>query len=310
MGTITISTGVELEPDAAIRTAVFTFLSEQTMARGGRVLPRKVLEQGIEVLGRRVPLVGPQGIFKPAACSLPLSILTAPPVSGHDRPYADEPTYEGVHYRYRGTNPNHSDNVGLREAMRRRVPLVYFHGHRPGLYHAEWPVYVVDDDPQALTFTIVAAESAGAGNLALVGEPLRRAYLARMMTQRLHQSRFRQIVLDAYAGTCAVCRLRHQELLDAAHILPDGHPKGEPIVSNGLALCRLHHAAFDTNIIGVRPDLVIEVRPDVMTEEDGPMLLHGLQSVNLQRIMTPSRPGLRPNPDFLAERYEDFIRAS
>jgi hypothetical protein len=35
------------------------------------------------------------------------------------------------------------------------------------------------------------------------------------------------------------------ELLDAAHILPDGHPKGEPVVPNGLALCKLHHAAFD-----------------------------------------------------------------
>jgi len=35
------------------------------------------------------------------------------------------------------------------------------------------------------------------------------------------------------------------ELLDAAHITPDTHPEGEPIVSNGLSLCKLHQAAFD-----------------------------------------------------------------
>ena len=60
-----------------------------------------------------------------------------------------------------------------------------------------------------------------------------------------------------------VCRLRHWELLDAAHILPDKHPLGEPVVPNGLALCKLHHAAFDADILGVRPDLRIERRDQV-----------------------------------------------
>ena len=42
---------------------------------------------------------------------------------------------------------------------------------------------------------------------------------------------------------CALCRLRHQELLDAAHITPDSEAEGEPLVSNGVVLCKLHHAA-------------------------------------------------------------------
>jgi len=54
--------------------------------------------------------------------------------------------------------------------------------------------------------------------------------------------------------------------------LPDGHPRGEPIVPNGLALCKLHHAAFDRHILGVRPDLVVEVRLDILREVDGPMV--------------------------------------
>ncbi len=54
-----------------------------------------------------------------------------------------------------------------------------------------------------------------------------------------------------------MCRLRHEELLEAAHILPDGHPQGLAVVPNGLALCKLHHAAFDSYIIGVTPDLEV-----------------------------------------------------
>jgi hypothetical protein len=75
-------------------------------------------------------------------------------------------------------------------------------------------------------------------------------------------------VLRAYQQCCAICRLRHDELLEAAHILPDIHPFGEPVVPNGLALCKLHHAAFDANIIGVTPDLDVTVRLDVLQEID------------------------------------------
>ena len=64
--------------------------------------------------------------------------------------------------------------------------------------------------------------------------------------------------------------LAHEEF-DAAHILPDGHPRGEPVVPNGLALCKLHHAAFDGHVLGVRPNLAVELRLDILREPDGPM---------------------------------------
>lgn len=289
--------------------AAFSFLKEQTTLHGGSVLPRRVLERGFEFDGRRVPLVGPQGIFKPAICELPLSITTVPEIPGKERPYEDEATYEGVNYRYRGTDPRHADNAGLRRAMAEHVPLVYFHGHRPGVYHAEWPVYVVGDDPGRLTFTILTEDLWVAEDTVGVADAPRRAYLATLMTKRLHQSLFRVLVLAAYGETCAVCRLRHYELLDAAHILPDKHPLGEPVVPNGLALCKLHHAAFDADFLGVRPDLKIEVRHDVLHEADGPMLKHGLQGFDGEVITVPRQKALRPNVDFLAERYERFRKA-
>jgi len=301
---------VGVDIDQVVRAAAFNFLKEQTALHGGSVLPRRVLEQGFESGGRRVPLVGPQGIFKPAVCELPLSITTVPEVPGRERPYEDEPTYEGVHYRYRGTDPRHPNNADLRRAMTEHVPLIYFHGQIPGLYHAEWPVYVVGDNPARLTFTILTDDIADAqAPAATVADAPRRAYLAVLMNKRLHQSLFRVRVLRAYDEMCAVCRLRHWELLDAAHILPDKDPRGDPVVPNGLALCKLHHGAFDADILGVRPDLRIEVRHDVLREADGPMLKVGLQGFDGQTITVPRHKVQRPNVDFLAERYERFRKA-
>jgi hypothetical protein len=76
-------------------------------------------------------------------------------IEGETRPYDDSIGDDGLlRYRYRGTDPRHPDNVGLRLAMQQNTPLIYFHGVVPGLYLAEWPVYVVGDAPTNLTFTV------------------------------------------------------------------------------------------------------------------------------------------------------------
>lgn len=196
-----------------------------------------------------MPLLAPQGIFKPAILNFPLSITTTPPSARKPRPYADEFVPNGLlRYKYRGTDPAHRDNVGLREAVQRQLPLVYFHGIVEGRYMASWPVFIVGDDPPSLTFTVAVDErqlvNAAPSNGPAEAE-LRRRYVTRLVRQRLHQQAFRERVLEAYREHCAICRLRHHELLEAAHIVADTDPEGEPLVSNGLALCKLHHAAFD-----------------------------------------------------------------
>jgi putative restriction endonuclease len=105
---------------------------------------------------------------------------------------------------------------------------------------------------------------------------------------------------------CAFCRLRHQELLDAAHITADSEATGEPVVSNGLSLCKLHHAAFDRHFLTVRPDYVIEVRQSILEEEDGPMLLHGLKGMHGTTIFIPREASLQPDRERLEERYAAF----
>jgi putative restriction endonuclease len=301
--------------DAAVRAQAFEFLQEQSAIHGD-ALPRDILVQGFSFRGTRVPLMGPQGIFKPAVLpDIPLSITTAPIVEGKPRPYEDEMGTGGlIKYKYRGMDPQHRENVGLRLAMQRQVPLVYFYGLVPGQYTAEWPVFIVGDDPNSLSFTVAVDDKKElrAGRVQLGDQVAegRRLYVTAQVQQRLHQRSFRDRVLRAYRYHCSICRLRHTELLDAAHILPDGHPKGEPWVSNGLALCKLHHAAFDSNILGIRPDLVVEIRKDILAEVDGPMLAHGLQERHNQKLLVvPAHHDLRPREDFLEERYEGFRKA-
>lgn len=298
--------------DLLVRLAAFEFLKQQSVLhRQG--LPWSTLTAGFLFEGIRVPLVSQQGIFKPALLpEVPLSIRTAPIVEGRPRPYDDDFTSEGfVRYRYRGTDGGHRENVGLRLAMERRAPLVYFYGVAPGTYLAEWPAYIVGDDRAGLEFTVDLARQqetlpGGQG----IEEEHARAYSTASVQRRLHQTSFRIRVLGAYRTSCAVCRLRHDELLDAAHILPDGHPRGEPWVSNGLSLCKLHHAAFDAHLLGIRPDLIVEIRDDVLDESDGPLLLHGLQECHRQKLrVIPSGPRLRPRAEFLEERYALFRRA-
>ena len=298
--------------DSAIRVAAFQWLGEQVQ-RYGTVLPWSLLLKGFVWHDKKIPLLSMQGIFKPSVMDLPLSIRTA-----HHSPYEDKEGPAGQFlYAYRGFDLNHPENAGLRELMRRRLPLIYFFGLLKGRYLPAWPVFVVGDNPGSLQFTLeleddsilnIEGSSGGLGVAEYPDAGVRR-YVTREFRVRLHQQSFRERVLHAYRDQCALCRLRHRELLDAAHIVPHSEPEGVPEVRNGLALCKLHHAAFDRMFIGIRPDLVVEVRQDILDEEDGPMLLHGLKKLHNRRIWVPKYYSSRPSTELLEHRYANFRSA-
>lgn len=177
----------------------------------------------------------------------------------------------------------------------------------------ERPVFIVGADPDTLTFKVALDDPAFLDIYARkdvsIGECdiERRRYITATVRQRLHQATFRERVLAAYRDQCALCRLKHTELLDAAHIIPDIEAAGEPVVSNGLALCKLHHAAFDSFFLGIRPDYVIQVRRNVLREEDGPMLIHGLQELHEKRIILPRSREHYPSGEKLGARFEEFL---
>jgi putative restriction endonuclease len=298
--------------DFRVRLAAFQWLAAQTEVHGA-TLPRALLAEGFEFQGARVPLLNPQGIFKPRILEVPLSITTIPGGPYDDAVGADSRV---ITYRYRGTDPQHRDNRGLRDAMHRQVPLVYFYRLQPGQYLATYPVYVAGDHPEELAFDVqvddvqqlFVPELAATPAIAEDRAEIRREYVTSVVRRRLHQQAFRARVLEAYRTQCALCRLRHQELLDAAHIIGDAEATGDPVVSNGLSLCKLHHAAFDRHFLTVRPDYRIEVRRSILEEHDGPMLLHGLKEMHERQILLPLQASLQPDRDRLTERYRAFRR--
>jgi len=295
-----------IDIDQRVRQRAFEFLEKLTIEHGD-VLPYWELHEGFKFEGNRVPLLGPQGIFKPRILDLPLSITTSP-----NSPYSDAFSSDGLlHYKYRGTDPTHRDNVGLRETMSRGIPLIYLHGVAKGRYIAAWPVFIVNDHPNALTFTVAVDEKREIDpterrQVKDDVAAIRRRYATAAVLVRLHQRTFREKVLHAYRHSCALCKLKHDSLLDAAHIIPDSEEAGEPVVSNGLSLCKLHHAAFDQNILGISPDFIAEIRTDILNETDGPMLKYGLQEMHGLRISLPRKQEDKPNRESLEERYRLF----
>lgn len=79
---------------------------------------------------------------------------------------------------------------------------------------------------------------------------------------------------------------------------------------NGLSLRKIHHATFDRNILGVRPNLVVEVCGDILTKKNGPMLPHGLQECHGSTLLVPPRKEDRPGTELVEIRHERFRQAS
>ena len=293
--------------DSEIRLKTFNWLKIQSDIYPDGI-PRSILEKGIEFQAEKITLIGPKGIWKPRQMELPLSVTTI-----QNSPYDDGLSVDGfLRYSYRGQDPNHPDNVGLRNAMRNQVPLVYFLSIHKGFYVAEWPVYIVSDSIQNLYFTIdikeQSANSLANEDVIQYGEE-QRTYGTSQILVRLHQKTFRERVLQAYRSQCSLCRIKHRELLDAAHIIGDREHHGDPVVPNGISLCKIHHAAFDSNIIGIKPDYSVRVRKDILNEIDGPMLKFGIQDLNGKEIILPERKEFYPDRNRLEERYEIFLKA-
>jgi len=295
-----------MDDDLRIRMAAFEWLSQQ-VSIFEEVLPRDIIQKGFIYEEKRIPLISPQGIFRPKEMQFPLSITTSP-----ESPYEDSYEEGLLVYRYRGTDTEHRDNVGLREVYKRKLPIIYFKGIVPGKYMAIWPVFIIGDNPDDLSFRMVVDDITAVNKAKDLSQAIsdsdigRRAYITATVKVRMHQRGFRERVLDAYQSQCSLCRIRHRELLDAAHIIPDEHPEGEPKITNGISLCKIHHAAFDNMFIGINPDYKIKVRKDILEEEDGPMLLHGLKELQDKSIILPPKIIHWPNKDCLNWKYKQF----
>ena len=298
--------------DLQIRLYAFDWLKQQTEIHGD-VLPRKLLTDGFSLSGLKYSLVGPQGIWKPKSMILPLSITSL--LGGRYIDSIDE-KYEIFQYKYRGTDPSHPDNAGLRELMDRKIPLICFLRIAENKYVPLWPAFVIRENSLSYSFSVVFDDISYFRKLASqnnAAEPeadyARRVYITITTLQRVHQKKFREKVLKAYRNQCTLCRLRHAKLLDAAHIIGDKEDNGEPVIENGLSLCKIHHSAFDNNFIGINPDYIIKVQPELLSETDGPMLQYGIQYLNNRSLILPSDRKEWPDKARLEMRFSEFLKA-
>ena len=302
-----------VDEDDELRAAAFAFLTQLT-ARTGGIVKREDLRQ-FTFQGKRISLEqNMRGIRVVQGNPVAISILTTYRQRPEDRPYEDDIGPDGYpRYKWQGTDPQASDNVALRVAMELRKPLAWFVGVAPGLYEAVFPVWLVDEEADQHQFVVAldeAMETAWQQEVLLTApdEVRRREYALGVIRRRLHQPDFRRRVLLAYERQCAICRLRHAELLDAAHIKEDADG-GEPVVTNGIAMCAIHHRAFDALVLGVTPKYAVEVRKDILEEQDGPTLLHALQGVHGTTLVLPTRSVQRPDTELLEQRYQRFQQA-
>ncbi len=306
--------GVDPELERDLREAAFDFLDRRRtdLAETSAGLLRYDDVTDFTFAGQRIALRDRgRGIRWLPATGTALSFLTRYARDPSQRPYADEEGPDGfLRYKWQGTSAEAADNRSMRAALRSGLPLIWFFGVAPALYEAIYPVYLVAEEPEHRQFVVALDryETIAWRDKGLYIEMGGRAYAERVTWQRLHQPLFRQRVLYAYERRCAVCRLRHPELLDAAHIKSD-RQGGEPVVTNGIAMCKIHHAAFDQQILGIRPDLALQVRTDVLVEIDGPMLVHGLQAFHGQRLTVPTQRRAHPDPALVEQRWNLFKQA-
>jgi putative restriction endonuclease len=305
--------------DARLRLAAFEHV-KRTAATRGDVLESGDLARGFDVDGRRIPLINPRrGIFKPREMAWLLSVKTVFPKTGarvwyDDQREAHRQIYAGdetVEYAFMGADPTSPDNRWLREAMEQQVPLIYFLGVSPGRYQPIVPAFIVGWYLDRLRVEVTFGASVGASAQTTLPASPERRYALREIKQRLHQATFRDAVLTAYGGRCAISRLPEPVLLDAAHIVVDAHEQmGQPVMTNGLPLSKIHHAAFDAQLIGIDPDFRIHVSDRLLDLHDGPFLEQGLKAMAGRLIHLPRRTQDYPNRERLAFRFEQFRKSA
>ena len=260
------------------------------------------------------------GIWKVTALSdSAIAISTAYVRDGSKRPYEDGEGHDGLQrYKWRGTDPNQSDNRALRRSMERNLPMLWMVGigYVPGttqqLFDVRYPVYLIGEEPAEHQFVVALEQDQ---RILPIGEPVAvqeivKRYNERIVKARYHQPLFRARVIHAYEERCAVCRLPFTELLEAAHIRPDSQG-GSTKISNGMSLCKIHHGAYDADIIGISPDYTIHVRDSVLATFDGPTLQHSIKEMDGEALrQIPKETASKPDRELLAERFEKFQKAS
>jgi hypothetical protein len=135
---------------------------------------------------------------------------------------------------------------------------------------------------------------------------------------KLRNRAFRQAVREVYDYRCAVCGMKIfspdklQWEIEAAHIVPHS-ANGKDDILNGLALCRLHHWAFDVGWFTLEDDFKILASKGIKDLPDGFGMLGNydfkrhLLKENLM-ISLPKERDVYPHPNAIKWHRENVFR--
>lgn len=292
------------EEQALLRLDVFAWIETRMQDKGW--LSWDELLNDYYFRGMHIALIGQRGIINPAILDETLCVQTS-----FKNPYLDLNSSGPVHYKFEAQHgPTAGSNIKLRRALQNRVPIVYLEGVATGKYVAWVNVFLTSEDLENLHVTIDLDPAANAFTMASVDNEIEKQYALTQARRRVHQPKFRAEVLLAYETKCAICRLKHGELLDAAHIVPDSDSRGIASVRNGMALCKIHHTAYDKRLIGISPDYEVRVNEGLLLEVDGPMLKHGIQEMHGTQIHIPKQKVQQPDKELLAITFENFLKSA
>ena len=314
---------LDLVTDHEIRAAAFALVRRLQDENGG--LSRDDLYNGVQWRGRRIRLDGHvQGIWKPKEMDGLLSIKTAWPRQRTGRPdtYPDQRQALREHFEHRDVleysfmqnNPNHRHNQLLHDAWRRRIPIIYLIASYPAFYQAFFPAFIVDWDSVTLKTRVAFGFESPPET-----ENERRIGIAIARRQYDHAA-FRENVLSAYRETCAVSGVMGRSHVGVAELAPSYGPAADAAAtaSAGVALSKLHRAAFEADLLGIDADgrLHVAHRADLYrsgtTSRRQPesTVITALREINGARIQLPENPSHRPDRELLDLRYQQFLRAN
>lgn len=290
-----------------IREDIFRWLDEQMVELESPIMSRAKL-QTYMYQGHSIKLLNTsRGIQNPKELDTTLSVMTS---VRQDTGYIDEMLSERViKYSLDSADPDKGSNKKLLSALDSGDPIIYFkpHDNKPGIFEAHYPVYVRSFDPIEKVVYLELEEE-----FTVYGDPIKlvtnkEEYKKRIVKVRQNQQQFRAQVMYAYSAICSVCRLNQYTLIDAAHITPFKESTSVAHVSNGLALCKLHHAAYDQNLLGISQDYQIKIHDSLLLDNDPSESLRvNFIDLNGETLFVPGAAQLQPDRDRLKERFVSF----
>jgi predicted restriction endonuclease len=167
---------------------------------------------------------------------------------------------------------------------------------------ADWlkhlPPSVSPDGPSTDELSKAATQIADAGCFSPASLTDEREKKLRGIVERRGQPDFRNKLIVAYSGRCAITGCDASAALEAAHIVPYTGPQSNH-VTNGLLLRADIHTLFDLDLIGINPySLTVALAPAISST-----VYADLQG---KKLHLPANAADIPNQEALVQRWERF----